>query len=346
MPKTMDRREVGFETRAFGLIPKSYSEDDHSVQAVLATDSPVFVYDWDRGIVKEVLLMAGLRGVKVGDTIPLLDSHHRDRSDDQIGTTVIEAIEENQAIGRRRFSQVNPRAVLIEGMVSEGHLRDGSVGYIVEKYEWVEEGRTRKIKGREFAGPVKVVTSWRFLEDSTTPIGADPKAKVRSGLTAEDTEQEDEDMIEEIRKELEAKGMEPEASDEEMVEFLRSLAVVVEGNGDPAPTTTTSTDPVEGDSPETQSEDERALGAADERARVTAIMEMCALAGMSDKANKFVADETTVDEARKALLAEAEKAGRFGGQPVGPAPQARSVSLEDVDDEEFAGMINSAGLMK
>ena len=331
MPKKNSEREIS--TRALAVLPKTYQEDDHSVEAVLTTEDPAMVYDWERGVVAEVLLMDGLKGAKIGTVLPLLDSHNRGRSEDQIGSTEIIRIENGQVIGRRRFSQANPRAKTIEGMVAEGHLRDGSIGYLVERAEWVEDGKTRKIKGREFAGPMKVAVSWRLLEDSTTPIGADPKAKVRSEPSAAQSEDQ---MYEAIKEKLVALGMKAEATDEEVVLFVETLQVK---SAEPEPVA--ETEPVA----EAKSEDEiRAEVEAQNSARVAAVMEMAKLAGLSDLGAKLVTDKASVDEARKALLVEAEKSGRFGGQPA--APVGKKATDKGLGPEAVADMICRAGLMR
>lgn len=318
--------------RALALVPKTYKEDDHSVEAVLTTEDPAMVFDWERGIVAEVLLMDGLRGAKPGTVLPLLDSHNRGRSEDQIGSTEIIRIENGQVIGRRRFSQVNPRATVIEGMVREGHLRDGSIGYMVERAEWVEDGKTRKIKGREFAGPMKVATLWRLLEDSTTPIGADPKAKVRSEPSAAQEDQ----MNEAIKAKLVALGMKAEATDEEIVLFVETLQVK---SAEPEPVA--APEPVV----ETKSEEElKAENQAQESARMNAILDMARLAGLVEFGAKLVTDKASVDEARKALLVEAEKSGRFGGQPA--APVGKKATEKGLGSEAVADMICRAGLMR
>lgn len=294
------------QTRAFALMPQSYAEKDHTVEAVLVTENPVRVWDWERGaVINEVLLMSGLRGAEPGTEVPLLDSHNRKSSEDQIGSTKILRTEEGSLIGRRQFSQANPRAGIIEGMVREGHLKAGSIGYVVEKAEWVAKGKAQTVEGREYVGPVKVATEWWLLEDSTTPIGADVHAKVRNTTTQIIVEEDS-------------------MADEKRAEPVVPVAAVepkVEPKPAPAPV----------DEAKVREEAVKA-----ERSRVAAIMELGALAGMRDRADALVAEGKSVDEARSILYAEAAKAGKLGGAPTTPAKDEGKDVLSRISTDDFA----------
>lgn len=318
-PKSNDIPE-GLSVRAFAMTPETYHKEQHTVEAVLATEGRVHVMDWERGaVVEEILLMDGLQNGKEGTEIPLLDSHNRKYSGDQIGSTKIMRVENGRLIGVRQFSQANPRARVIEGMVQEGHLKAGSIGYMVDKPVWVERGQTRKILGREITGPVKVAESWRILEDSTTPVGADPSGKVRS---------KDITIVKEIPMDktmaaLVALGLKADATDDEREAFVRSLIVK----------------PVEPPKAAPPVIDEKALkaeGAAEERARISAIVELGELAGMRERANALVGEGKNVEEARKILYAEAAKAGKFGGAPAAkPKDEGKGV-LDSISTADFA----------
>ena len=58
---------------------------------------------------------------------------------------------------------------------------DGIHGPDDERLEQeIPEGTEAAVKGRTFAGPLKVSYEWTLKEFSITPIGADTLAKVRS----------------------------------------------------------------------------------------------------------------------------------------------------------------------
>lgn len=156
--------------------PKTMNAEARQVQAVMATETPVRVYDWERGVVNEVLLMSG---ASYPEQVPLLDSHDRGTVETVLGSVTAIMVQGPELVGLVEFSSV-PRAQDAMTKVQEGHLTDFSVGYAVEESVWVPEGQSQVVGGRNFQGPVKVATKWTLRELSITPIGADSQAKARS----------------------------------------------------------------------------------------------------------------------------------------------------------------------
>jgi hypothetical protein len=156
--------------------PSTLNAETRSVGVVLATENPVFVYDWDYGRVSEVLLMSGAV-LPADGQVPLLDSHNSWSVESQLGSLRNFAVHGKELRADAMFSTAAEDAFT---KVKEGHLRDVSVGYKVHKRVFVPEKTTQVIDGRTFTGPVKVVTSWEVKEGSFTPIGADKHAKARS----------------------------------------------------------------------------------------------------------------------------------------------------------------------
>lgn len=156
--------------------PKTMNAEARQVQAVMATENPVRVYDWERGIVEEVLLMSG---ASYPEQVPLLDSHDRGTVDTVLGSVTAIMAQGSELVGLVEFSSV-PRAQDAMTKVQEGHLTDFSIGYAVEESTWIPEGQSQAVDGRNFQGPVKVATKWTLRELSITPIGADSQAKARS----------------------------------------------------------------------------------------------------------------------------------------------------------------------
>lgn len=156
--------------------PVTLNTEARQVQAVMATETPVPVWDWDRGMVNEVLLMSG---VSFPEQVPLLDSHDRSSVETVLGSVSGIAVRGPELTGLVEFSTV-PRAQDSLTKVAEGHLTDFSVGYSVEDALWIPEGQTQIVDGRNFQGPVKVAVKWVLRELSITPIGADRQAKARS----------------------------------------------------------------------------------------------------------------------------------------------------------------------
>lgn len=161
--------------------PKSLDESARTVVFALATETPARVWDWERGVIEEVLLMSG---VEYPAQVPLLDAHNRCSVESQLGSLRALHVDGGMLCATAHFSSV-PRAEEAFSKVREGHLTDISVGYSVEDAVWIPEGETAAVDGRTFSGPLRVVRKWRVKEGSLTPIGADEQAKARSAAQPE-----------------------------------------------------------------------------------------------------------------------------------------------------------------
>lgn len=166
--------------RAYQVRASSIDEKARTVDAVLATEAPVLVFDmrtWS--VIREILVMpaAGLPG-----QVPLLDSHQRSSIQQQLGSTRNLRIEGSQLIGTRHLSSVQA-AVDAFTKIREGHLTDGSIGYQVRGFTDLEPGASFEFRGRTFkndgADVLRITYDWPLFEDSLCPIGADPGAKIR-----------------------------------------------------------------------------------------------------------------------------------------------------------------------
>lgn len=174
----MPKNDLTTRSAAFGLrqSPASLDEAARTVDFVLATESRVRVWDWERGNIDEILLMSGCT---FPEQVPLLDAHSRFSVEDQLGSLRGLRVEGENLLATAHFSSAAEEAFR---KVAEGHLTDISVGYSVDESYWIPEGESGLVgeSGRSFAGPVRVVSKWTVREGSLTPIGADDAAKVRS----------------------------------------------------------------------------------------------------------------------------------------------------------------------
>jgi hypothetical protein len=158
-------------------------DDNGDFRWILTTEQPATVFDWDQyDFVDEVLLMDGLI-LPASRQVPLLDSHNRSSVDDHIGSvrdfSNLVAGGFTAIDGAVRFA-ADEKSQRTAQKVLDGHITDGSVGYLVNKSIWIPEGTEVAIRGRMFRGPLKVSHEWSLKEFSITPIGADTLAKVRS----------------------------------------------------------------------------------------------------------------------------------------------------------------------
>ena len=137
--------------------------DERAVDIVLATETPVPVYDMDRmEVIDEVIRMDG---VELPDQIPLVDSHQKESVRNVLGSIRDLRIDGDRLIGRAYFSS-NPEAQKVFGLYADRHLTDFSIGARQLAITYEDEQR--------------VVSRSRPLEGSAVAVGADPNAKAMS----------------------------------------------------------------------------------------------------------------------------------------------------------------------
>lgn len=207
--------------RNFGAVMVSVRADtldpeNRTIEAKLSSETPVPMFDYRRGeMVPEVLLASGAE-FPSSRQVPLLDSHMRYSSDNQLGSTREIKVDGDGLTGRLNFAKSSESQW---EKVRDKHLTDVSVGYEVKSRTFVPKGDTQRIKGREFHGPVNVVTSWRLKEVSITPIGADEMAKIR-GQNAHIKEEFVMDV--ELRALCVKAGMSEDLTDEQAQAWLKA----------------------------------------------------------------------------------------------------------------------------
>ena len=200
--------------RAIPVRSGSIDEEKRTIEATISTETPVSMYDWQRDeFIPEVLLS---KGAVWPNQMPLLDSHNRWSLEDQLGSVRNIRRETNEIAGRLSFSRQSEDAW---EKVKEGHITDVSVGYRIEDRTYIPKGESKTIEGRTFAGPVNVVTKWRIYEVSLVPIGADEQAKLR-GWKQPAANRNGVFMNEKLKALCIAKGMPPEATDDEAQRWL------------------------------------------------------------------------------------------------------------------------------
>jgi len=201
--------------------PATIDEATRSVDVVLATETPCLVFDWERGIVNEVLLMSGAI-IPESRQVVMLDTHSRYETARIIGSTRDIRTEGQEMLGRSYFSTA-PEAESPWIKTKEGHLTDFSAGYKSVESLWIPEGQTQVIEGRSYEGPLQVTTKWILRELSAVPIGADENAKARSLAT--DEPKEETQMDKKVREILEKRGLASTATEDEAWAFLSRMEV-------------------------------------------------------------------------------------------------------------------------
>ena len=175
MTETIQRRD----SAAIAIRAKTLDETNRTVDAVISTDQPVEMWDYRTDdVVNEILPPAAMVVRGGGDSVPLLDAHSRNESDDIVGRVTDLRAEGSLLIATLRFDD-DEKSQRIFKKVKSGSLTDISIGYSVKESRYLEDGDTVIIDGRSYVGPAKVATRYELQEASTVPIGADHQAKIR-----------------------------------------------------------------------------------------------------------------------------------------------------------------------
>jgi hypothetical protein len=166
-------------TRSLTLRVASIDEEQRSVEAVLATETPVTVQD---GALDEVLMMAG---AELPRQLAVLDDHARSGIESVIGSARNMRIEGDKLTGRLFVAEGPPDSLEERTWrkIRDGHLMDVSIAYRSAEFVEIPAGETRNVGGRTFTAgnrTLRIATRWQPGEVSLTPIGADESAKIRS----------------------------------------------------------------------------------------------------------------------------------------------------------------------
>jgi len=317
MPAPKKNKERTLQFRSCARVrPSTANEAERSIEFILATENPVAVRTWEHGIVEEILLMAGMTMPK-NRQVPLQDTHSTRTVTDVLGSVReirVASVESELApalVGKLFFSK-KQKAQEAFSDVMEGHLTDVSVGYDPIQSVFIPEGERGFVRGREYTGPVLVTESWHLLETSLAPIGADEGAKARSLQinSATRAEKTGGQTVKKLIELLIQRGLNPDATEEQALEFLRKLAPDVQTQVRAAAGLETIPEPAKQE-PSTEPADEgqrvdpsevavRAI--RQERERCEKIRSSFVLLGMGEHAEPFINSGATVESAREALI--------------------------------------------
>lgn len=147
------------------IAPASYDPQARTVEAIVATDTPI-----DRWEVKEILVITKAAidlSRAAGGRMALLLNHNQNLPIGNVGTF---KIENGQLVATVRFADT-PEGRKAEGQVARGELSQFSIGYQVRK--WDERHSSSGID------TVRAV-AWELYEVSLVSVPADKAAVVRS----------------------------------------------------------------------------------------------------------------------------------------------------------------------
>jgi hypothetical protein len=297
----MDENTPKLTTRAIAPRPSTIRDDDRSVEFAISTEAPAVVFDWERyEFVPEVLLQSGMRAPGNGQ-VPFQDSHSTKSVADVLGSMRDLRQEGDITIGRAYFSR-KQKAFDAWQDVKDGHITDVSVGYEVTKSAWIPDGQRQNIAGREYVGPLRVSQEWHLREVSLVAIGADHGAKVRT----------------------EPNGHPAGKNNQE--ERMEKPENITPTAPPPAPAAVVDTEAI------------RAEAQKQERARITEIRKACAFDGCNDLAESAIADGSTPDQVRAAVLERLQKQAVSMASP--------RVEMGATDSEKFRAAARDALVMR
>lgn len=315
--------------RSYSVRAETFDKKTRSIEAVIATEERVLVYDMCRWeVVEEILLMEGVI-IPESRQVPYCDTHMRYTIQTMLGSTREMRVENKRLIGRN-FCATTAEGDRALALLEGGHLTDNSIGYRVINSVTIDPDKSANVNGRDFkASPtraLRVTTEWEVRENSACPIGADGAAKNRTEeIRNSNKNREDTNM--DFKLWLQKRGLNFDELSETVraalqidfdAEQQRTSAPPVKAKA-PATVVVPATD---GGGARTEGIDLKAVrkeGAADEQKRCKDINEAAGKAGAGAELIKRCIDESmTVDQARAAFLDDLQgrTAAKVGGVTI------------------------------
>jgi hypothetical protein len=321
-PAENQRRDI--TSRAYQVRVETVNEKERSVDAVIATENPVRVFDWNLWEpVEEILLMSGCR-IPADKQVPMLDTHNRFSVEKQLGSTRNLRIEGGELVGTNSFSS-SKEAEHAWTLTREKHLRDNSIGYRVINSVIIPAGEKAEVAGKMYQASatmaLRVTTEWEVKENSICVIGADFAAKNRSENKNINLNGKDQPM-EDFKKWLSARGLDYDKLTETTraalktdfdAEQKRAEDEKKKQNPQPAKTDNQRTDNQPAESPEVIAK--RAVET--ERKRVADIQALGGEDVKTETITRCITEGLTVDQARAEILKDVRS---YRGSNVNPVP--------------------------
>ena len=183
MPETITAAPVALpmQTRREPILPATVNSESRSVDVVFTTGAAVRRRrwtGWDSSVPFDEILEVSNAAVdlsRLNAGAPALDSHSVWSSHSQVGVVERAWIEGKEGRATIRFPRegLDPAADRMFGLISDGIIRNVSVGYSIERAKVVEPATRDEVERR-------IVERWTPLEVSFVTVPADPRAQVRA----------------------------------------------------------------------------------------------------------------------------------------------------------------------
>lgn len=183
MPDTTMAAPVALpmQLRRAPILPATVNSEARSVDVVFTTGAAVRRRrwtGWDTSVPFDEILEVSDRAVdltRLNAGAPALDSHSVWSSHSQVGVVERAWIEGKEGKATIRFPRegLDQAADRMFGLISDGIIRNVSVGYSIERVKVVEPAAKGEVEQR-------IVERWTPLEVSFVTVPADPRAQVRA----------------------------------------------------------------------------------------------------------------------------------------------------------------------
>jgi hypothetical protein len=183
MPETIMAAPVALpmQLRRAPILPATVNTETRSVDVVFTTGAAVRRRrwtGWDTSVPFDEILDVSDRAVdlsRLNAGAPALDSHSVWSSHSQVGVVERAWIEGKEGKATIRFPRegLDQAADRMFGLISDGIIRNVSVGYSIERVRVVEPAEKGEVEQR-------IVERWTPLEVSFVTVPADPRAQVRA----------------------------------------------------------------------------------------------------------------------------------------------------------------------
>ncbi|QDL93520.1 peptidase U37 [Paroceanicella profunda] len=169
------------QLRRAPILPATVNSEARSVDVVFTTGAAVRRRrwtGWDTSVPFDEILEVSDRAVdltRLNAGAPALDSHSVWSSHSQVGVVERAWIEGKEGKATIRFPRegLDHAADRMFGLISDGIIRNVSVGYSIERVKVVEPAAKGEVEQR-------IVERWTPLEVSFVTVPADPRAQVRA----------------------------------------------------------------------------------------------------------------------------------------------------------------------
>ncbi|MCA3519123.1 MAG: peptidase U37 [Rhodobacter sp.] len=169
------------QLRRAPILPATVNTEARSVDVVFTTGAAVRRRrwtGWDTSVPFDEVLEVSERAVdltRLNAGAPALDSHSVWSSHSQVGVVERAWIEGKEGKATIRFPRegLDQAADRMFGLISDGIIRNVSVGYSIERVKVVEPAAKGEVEQR-------IVERWTPLEVSFVTVPADPRAQVRA----------------------------------------------------------------------------------------------------------------------------------------------------------------------